>query len=588
MSQISAPLRAASFALCLALAGGALAAETASVERDGVWAQNYTDVKPEADVRFGQLPNGMRYALKHNATPSGQVSIRLRMGTGSLQETDAQQGLAHFLEHMAFKGSTHVPEGDMIKMLERLGLSFGADTNASTSWDQTIYMLDLPQADEKSVDTGLMLTRETASELTLGQTAMDHERGVILSEERLRDTPGYRATKAWFSFLLEKQRAPTRFPIGQIDVIKTAPIAQIVNYYRANYRPERATLVVVGDIDPAAVETKVKGLFQTWSNPVPAPKPVDLGRPLTRGPAARVLVEPGAAFNIQIAWPNPYDNAADSVAHRRRDTIREVALAVLNRRLELQAKKPQPPFLRAGAYRTNMFKSIDLTDLTISAAPEDWQKALKAADETRRQVVTFGVQQAEIDREIVEMRTSHQNAVAGAATRRSPQLASGLVASAGQNEVFTSPADDLAIFENAVRGLTAADVSAVLRDMFKGQGPLVFMATPKPIENADTALAAAFREAEEAPLAEAAVEQSKAWPYAKGFGTPGREVERREVSDLGTTFIRFANGVRLTVKPTKFRDDQILVDVRVAEGMLNLPSDKRTPRWAAASIFQVG
>src|ERR1700678_3925548 len=157
-----------------------------------VWPQSYAaDLPPDPAMRFGTLPNGLRYVVMHNATPPGQASLRLRIGAGSLEETDAQQGLAHLLEHMAFDGSTHVPNGEMIKILERHGLAFGADTNASTSWDETVYKLDLPKDDEDTVDTSLMLLREVASELNLDQASIDKEKGVVLSEERLRDTPEY-------------------------------------------------------------------------------------------------------------------------------------------------------------------------------------------------------------------------------------------------------------------------------------------------------------------------------------------------------------------------------------------------------------
>ena len=131
----------------------------------------------------------MRYAIMRNATPTGQASVRLRFDAGSIMERDDQQGLAHFLEHMAFNGSKKVPEGEMVKILERHGLSFGADTNASTSFDETVYQLDLPKTDDDTVDTSLMLMREAASELLIAQDAMDRERGVVLSEERTRDTP---------------------------------------------------------------------------------------------------------------------------------------------------------------------------------------------------------------------------------------------------------------------------------------------------------------------------------------------------------------------------------------------------------------
>jgi zinc protease len=174
----------------------------------------------------------MTYALMRNATPTGQASLRLRIAAGSMMESDAQQGLAHFLEHMAFNGSAKVPAGDMVKILERHGLAFGADTNASTSWWETIYKLDIPKTDDDTVDTSLMLLREIAGELTLPQSALDKERGVVLSEERLDDNPSYRSFKNRLQFLLPGQPASARLPIGKVEVIGNAPRAALADFYQ--------------------------------------------------------------------------------------------------------------------------------------------------------------------------------------------------------------------------------------------------------------------------------------------------------------------------------------------------------------------
>ncbi len=153
------------------------------------WPQATSDLPANPSVTFGTLRNGMRYAIRHNDQPTGEVSMRLVIEAGSMQEGPGQEGIAHLLEHMAFRGSTHVPDGEVVKTLERLGLRFGADTNAQTGPLDTVYQFDLPQPDAESVDTGLHLMREIASELTLSQAALDGERKVVLAEARQRDTP---------------------------------------------------------------------------------------------------------------------------------------------------------------------------------------------------------------------------------------------------------------------------------------------------------------------------------------------------------------------------------------------------------------
>jgi zinc protease len=189
------------------------------------WPQSASDVAADPTFRFGVLPNGMRYAIRRQATPPGQAALRLHISAGSLNETEGQQGLAHFVEHMAFNGSTRVPEGEMVRTLERLGLAFGADTNASTSFDETIYRLDLPRTDRETLETSLMLLREVVGELTFSPSAVDRERGVILSEERTRDGPAMRAARAASALQFKGQLPPERFPIGETSVLKSVDAA---------------------------------------------------------------------------------------------------------------------------------------------------------------------------------------------------------------------------------------------------------------------------------------------------------------------------------------------------------------------------
>jgi zinc protease len=551
------------------------------------WPQETGDIRPDPQVRFGRLANGMRYALMHNATPTGQASFRLRFAAGSLMETEAQQGLAHFLEHMAFNGSTHVPGGDMVKILERLGLAFGADTNASTDWTETVYKLDLPKSDAGTVDTSLMLLREVASELAIAQPSMDRERGVVLSEERQSDTPSYRAFVARMGFFLPGQLVSHRLPIGKVKVIQTADRSQIEDIYQKYYRPDRATFIAVGDFDVDAMEAKVKARFGDWTNPHPEGSDPDLGAPAKRGLESDVYVEPGLQTSLQIGWIQPPDLSADSLAKRRRDMVDRLALAVLDRRLERIARGGSPPFLTAGASTGDESHSARVTELDANANGGDWRAALDAVVGEEQRLVRYGVLQGELDREIQELRVALKARIDAAATRRTPALASGLVASLDDRLIFTDPAQDLAIFESEVRGLRAAEVSDAARRMFQGAGPLVFLAAAAPVQGGKAAVTNAFQAAVAAPVQPPAIMVDKTWPYDR-FGQPGQVVERRPAPSVGATFIRFANGVRLTVKPTDFRKDQVLVQVRVGQGRMDMPRDRPNAQWARSAFIEGG
>lgn len=553
----------------------------------GEWPQARSDIAADPATRFGALPNGMRYAIRRQAIPAGQAALRLRFDAGSLMESDAQQGLAHFLEHMAFNGSKNVPEGEMVKILERHGLAFGADTNASTNFDETVYKLDLPKTDDETVDTSLKLLREAASELTLAQASVDRERGVVLSEERASDSPAYRVYKERLGFLLPGQLMPSREPIGKVDILEKAPAGLIADFYHHYYRPERATLVVVGDFDPVVMEAKIRARFGDWKAVGPAGAEPNLGKIKDRKTEAKLVVEPGAQLSLQVIWVRPPDLRADRRAKRRSDLIEQLGFSVLNRRLSALGRSQHPPFLGAAAFKSDQGHSAEVTMLNLVAQPDGWREALAAVDQEERRAVRYGVRQDELDREIAEVRASAQAAVAGAATRRPAALADEIVGSIGDEEVVTSPAEDLAMFEADVKGLKADTVSEALKSAFSGEGPLVFLASPKAVPGAGPAILAEYASAQKVAVAAPTAPHEVAWPY-ETFGVPGKVAETREVTDLDTVFVRFENGVRLTVKPTKFRDDEVLVRVNVGDGLQDLPKDRQSLAWFGNAFIEGG
>lgn len=551
------------------------------------WPQAASDIKADPSVRFGELPNGMRYAVMRNATPAGQTSIRLRIGSGSLEENDAQQGLAHVLEHMAFKGSTHVPQGEMIKILQRNGLAFGPDTNASTGWTQTVYQLDLPRSDDALIDTGLMLMRDTGSELLIDPNALATERGVVLSEERLRDTPEYHAEKAQLELLAHGQRITRRYPIGMVDVVQNAPASLIRDFYRANYRPNRATLIVVGDVDPAAVEAKIKARFSDWAAVGPETAPPDLGQVEKRGLTVSVVHLPGAQTLSYIAWARPYDDAPDTVAKRRRETVENLALAVLNRRLAKLATGSNPPFISADSSFENLLHSEKVAVIEADTATDGWRPALTTIEQEVRRLVTYGVAKAEIDREIAQAKAGLVNVVAGADTRPTPDLASALVDTVDANTVFTDPAEDLALYEASVNDITPAEVDAAAHAIFAGSGPLVEVESPAPVSGGEAAVAKTYAESSAVPVKAPLAEAELTWPYTH-FGTLGVVRTRHDIADMGAVAVRFANGVALTVKPTKLRKDQVLVAVDIGGGREDLPRDRPDSSWTASAFIDGG
>jgi zinc protease len=546
------------------------------------WAHQASDVPADASVRYGVLPNGMRYAIRKNATPPGEASLRLRIDAGSLNEAENQRGVAHFLEHMVFNGTRNVPEGEFVRRLERAGLKFGPDTNASTSFDETIYMLDLPETDAATVDTALFLLREVADAASLEAGAIDRERGIILSEERTRATPAYRVAIDELSYLYKGDLLPDRIPIGSTDVISRAPRERFVEFYEAYYRPERATLIAVGDFDVDAMEAKIRSQFSTWRGSGKAGADAPLPTAPNRALESRVKVEAGAPSRVSLSWIGPSDTRADTKARRRERLVESLGLAVLNRRLGLLAASPTPPFIGGGAVRSDPADRAEALQVVAVTQPGKWKEGLSAIEQEQRRLVQYGVAQAELDREISEIRARLKGSVAGAATRASAALAQGLVSAVGEDNVFTDPATGLALFEETVANLRAEQVSAATARLFSRGGPLLYLTSPTPVEGAETALTAGYRESLARAVTAPTVRQAMRWPY-ESFGTPGKVAERREIEGTGATAIRFANGVRLTVKPTSFKTNEVLVSVRLGDGLLSIPTDRSSPAWGINS-----
>ena len=551
------------------------------------WPHEVSDIKPDPGIRYGELPNGMRYAIMRNVQPAGAVSLRFRIAAGALQETEQQRGLAHFLEHMAFNGSKNVPEGEYVKLLQRKGLAFGAHTNASTSTTDTTYLLELPKNDADLIDTSLMLFREIAGNLLLDQKAIDREKGVVLAEQRTRNTPEYRAFEARWKLWYQGQRQAERLPIGLKETIQSATREQIVEYYHRNYRPERTLLVVTGDMDPAAMEALIRKKFSDWKGEGTDQPDPDLGTPVERPLTPQVIVEKNLPEDTSVNWFRPGSRDIDTLAQRIRDSRWWMANTIINRRLERVARGNNPPFISAAAGFYEERGVSNSYSLSISSKPGTWQTAIPAAEQEVRRALEHGFSAAEIQRELKEWRSSLEDAAGSASTRQTGGLANGIVSDFESRSVSTHPTEDLAIFEKYAPTLTPETVLAGLRDITGGRGPVIVLSTSEPVAGGASALAGAFTASTAVKVASPAERTVKDFPYAD-FGPAGKVAERKVVDDLGISLIRFANGVRLNVKKTDFDKDTISVNVRFGGGFLSLPRNRTGMYWLLPFSFTEG
>ena len=573
-----------------ALAAAAALAACAAFPNAGSapdWAFETSDLPSDPAVRYGVLDNGMRYAVMANATPSGVASMRLRFDAGSLQEEEDQRGLAHMLEHMAFNGSENVPEGEMIRILERTGLEFGPDTNAYTSVDETVYMLDVPDVSDATLDTAFFLMRETAGNLLIDPEALDRERGVVLSELRVRNTYARRYQEAAQEFHFPGLRFADRSPIGEPDVLENAPAERVRAFYEDYYRPERALLVVVGDVDVDAVEARILSTFADWSGEGAPGEDPDPGAFEPRSLEAGLFIDPEMPTAISLSVAYPAEPFVDTAQDRRDRLVRGLGFAMLNRRLQSIGREADAPFIQASASYSRVYDTVETAGVDVVAEPAFWEEALASVEQELRRSLEFGFTQGELDEQLAGLHATFQARADGAATRRTGGLANALVGTLGADSVFTHPSTDLQRFEAIADEITVADVEEAFQAAWGDADPLIFVGANEDFEGDVAEIATAYVDSRALPV-DVGVERENIEFAYEDFGPPGAVVSEDRIEDLGLTRLRFANNVRLNVKPTSFAEDRISVRIRVGGGRLELPGGLRGLESLAESAVITG
>ena len=564
-----------------------------------VFAQDHSDLRADPAVRFGTLKNGMRYAILPNAEPKNRASLRLVVASGALQENDDQRGLAHFLEHLAFGGSEHYAPGTLVEFFQRMGMNFGGDTNAFTSLDRTQYMLELPDTKPATLAEGLTVFADYAGGLLLLQQTVDKERGIILSEKRARDSVAYREYIAENEFLLGNTRIPRRMPIGEAPVIEQARRDRFLDFYNTWYRPERMAVIAVGDFDPAALEKQIIEKLSPITDRGPARPDPDLGA-IDRFTGLRALhhfeaESPATTVGIQTMTPKPGE--PDTAAQRLADLPRDIAFAMLNRRLDILAKKENSSFSDASAGVGDGFNFFRNTSLSLTCKAAQWPAALATAERELRRALEHGFTAAELREAVSTTRNALEQAVKTAPTRRSAALANALASALMDDRVFTTPADNLALLAPALDKLTPEACLAAFREAWSAPGRYLTVIGNAKIDNAGdapSATASASQTIINTYTASAATpvappEKTDDTPFAyTDYGPPGAIAQRRHIDDLDIDLITFANGARLNLKQTDFEAGKIRITLRIGSGQLTEPPAKPGLATLAGATLTAG
>ena len=553
-----------------------------------VWPFEASDVPVDTGYTFGRLDNGLRYIIRRNATPAGTAVVRMRIGSGALEETDSERGLSHYLEHMAFNGSKGIPEGEMVKLLEREGLAFGADTNASTGFDAITYMLNLPRNDEALLGTALKLMRETASELTISEDAVARERGVVLAERR--DRAGYqqRNFEDNVAFLAPGARYAQRIPIGTVEVLESANAAQIRALYSRAYTPANAVLVVVGDFPVEVVEAAIRARFADWPSGAVPPEPQSGPIDADRKGLTDIHLDPALPESVTITRLAPWRDEPDTIANRRTARLRGIGYGIVNRRLARLARGADAPFKSAGFSSGDIFEDARITSLSVDTIDGGWRKGVLAAVREVNQALTYGFTQAELDEQLANIRTGLENAVKAADTRANTVFAGAALAVVSDERVPTTPQWQLAAFDRLAPEITPQAVwQAVLDDATPLADPLIRFEGRTAPEGSEAALRDAFAQGMALPISAPVDSGPLAFGYSD-FGPAGVVVSDTREARLGLRLIRFANGVRLTLGRTDVRKDRVGFALAVDGGDLLNTRDAPLATYLTSSLAAGG
>ncbi len=542
----------------------------------------------------GQFDNGLKYIIRANANPPGRVQMNLYVRTGAINETDQQNGIAHFLEHMAFEGSTHFKPGELIPLLSKLGMQFGADSNAYTTHHQTVYQLNLPDVKPETLEIGLKIFSDYASGLLLTDEEINSERGIILEERRLR--------REGAAARIDIQRLKTLFPgtklenhdvAGIADQIKTFPRDQFVDYWNTWYRPENMTLLVVGDIKPDEFIAQAKPWLGEFKARGDAREPSKMGLKPTAAPAAYVFTDPEeAAGTVTLMSLRPPEAPVTTVEQDRRETIRTVAMGMVNRRLRELVNAGKAPFrvafVGAGDYE-NAHEALRVGAQAVGE-PKDWNAMLDTVITEISRAIDHGFTKSEFELAKAEWIASAEEAVKTESTRDSEQIISQLVYEVSAGRPHTSAQQELDLLKPTLASATLDELHQAFTECFKTRNFIYIVTMPSGKEGVsvlgnDDVLAAA--NAAWARKTEAPQEKKLGGRLLAADPTPGKVATTATDSDLALTNVTFENGVVMHHKFVDYKKDQVIVNITLPGGRLEeTPQTRGYSSLASVMLMQ--
>lgn len=549
------------------------------------WLYENSDVPIDPAWHFGTLPNGLRYAIRRNGVPPGQLSMRVRIDAGSLMERPNELGFAHFLEHLTFRGSRYVPDGASKLIWQRLGVSFGSDSNARTTPISTTYALDLPDASPQGLEDSVKILAGMMMEPNIVPAAVDAERAIVLAEMREGTNAASKVADASRALFFAGQPLGKNPPIGTEQTLNAATAKMLKAFHDRWYRPENAVIAISGDVDPAQMEALIRTYFSPWRGSGPRVDTADFGAPDPSQPTSAVVVQSGMPVTLSLAWLRPWKPKADTVIYNQRKLADMVALQMINRRLEDAARRGVANFLQAGVSVQDISRSADATLMNVVPLGNDWEKALADVRAIVEDAKASPATPAEIDREFRQIETALAIDVENRDTEASATQADTLVGAVDIRETTVTPEAALNIFRDARALMTPAYMLDATRRVFEGVATRAMLVLPEAETNAEGRLAAALAAPVE-PAKDVRLSQSSvSMDDLPKLPPPGKVISRERTGVMDVELVTFSNGVKLTLFASDAETGKVRVNVRFGHGLLDLSPDQAAPTWAADYVL---
>lgn len=560
------------------------------------WLYRGSDVPQDKEWIFGELPNGLRYAVRRNGVPPGQVSIRVLVDAGSLYETDSQRGFAHLIEHLTFRDSKYLKSGEAVPTWQRLGATFGSDTNAETTATQTVYKLDIPDATPPKLDETFRLLSGMITAPIFTPQGVKTEVPIVLAEMRERSGAQARALDGTRELFFKGQLLAARSPIGTVETLQAATSESVKAFHDKWYRPDNAVIVVAGDADPQALIAEITQWFGPWKGTGPKPAQPDFGKPAAPAGAdpknpvgdARVLVEPDLPRIFNYAILRPWVKVNDTIPYNQGLMVDRLAMALINRRLEAKARAGGS-FLAASVEQQDISRSTDATTVNVTPLGDDWKAAVRDVRAVIADALTTPPSKEEIAREVAEFDVAFKVPVETQETLAGSKLADDIVNAVDIRETVASPETVYNVFKSSIPLFTPAAVLQHTRTLFTGTVVRPVLITPSASDataaDLRTALLAPVDAAKGSRLAASTIKFADLPP----IGTPGTVASAQKTGILEIEQLELSNGVKVLLWPNDAEPGRIIMKVRFGGGYAAIdPKDAVYGPLAEAALMDSG